>query len=253
MPVGEENTRKTVISFLDRQGLVYERSEERHCDKLTVRRGTLVAYVQVYKTGKIVVQGKTSPLSELLEKMKTSLETDGTLPGEVLPFELDNLPQTARERVPECDEVVVTFLEEAVRCLRADALLGAAFMLGAASERAVSLLISSYAESIADESNRNSFLSRVNGRMISTKYDEFLRSYKSCKSKPTDPALSHDLETIIGQMFQFCRVTRNEVGHPDVVPDLDKGSILASMSYFPTYLSRLYGLMAHFRTNGVTV
>ena len=89
-------------------------------------------------------------------------------------------------------------------------------MLGAASEKAIGLLISAYSDSIVGEKNRDGFLSRVNNPMISVKYDEFIRSYKSCKSKPTDLALSQDLETVIGGMFQFCRVTRNQIGHPEI-------------------------------------
>jgi len=52
-------------------------------------------------------------------------------------------------------------------------------------------------------------------------------------------------------MFQFCRITRNEVGHPQIVPDLDKGVILANLGNVVTYLSRIYGLMKHFRETGV--
>ena len=60
--------------------------------------------------------------------------------------------------------------------------------------------------------------------MISTKYDEFERSYKSCKSCPAGGFLAQDLDTVIGTIFHFCRITCNEIGHPQIVPDLDRGA-----------------------------
>ena len=93
----------------------------------------------------------------------------------------------------------IRFVDEAIRCMRADALLAAAFMIGAASERAINLLIQTYGEAI---------------RMISQRYEECCASYRSCRSRPSDPTLAPDLDVPIGKMFQFCRITRNEVGHP---------------------------------------
>jgi hypothetical protein len=170
-----------------------------------------------------------------------------------LPFEIQRFPDAIRGRVPQCDPAIVSFVEEAVKCYKADAFLGTAFMLGAASERAINLLIHAYAEAIGDLSNREKCLSRINGRMISKKFEEFHRSYSGCKSRPTDPVLSQDLDVVIGTVFQFCRITRNEIGHPQIVPDLEKGVVLANLGNFVTYISRIYGLMKHFQDNGVIV
>ena len=45
----------------------------------------------------------------------------------------------------------------------------------------------------------------------------------------------------------------SEVGHPQIVPDLDKGVLLANLGQFVTYIGRIYGLMKHFKENGVVV
>ncbi len=253
MTTGEAKTFQAVASFLERQKLDYSCTEEQHCTKFTVRVGVHVAFVSVYSSGKIVVGGKETPLRTRLGEMKTAVEAGGLTPGQALPFEIDKFPQTIQERVPDCDPVIVHFVDEAIRCVRADALLAAAFMLGAASERAINTLIYSYGASIGDQQDKDRFLSRINNRMISKKYDEFLASYKSGQSKPTDPVLSQDLDIIIGGVFQFCRVTRNEVGHPQIVPDLDKGVILANLGQFVTYIERIYGLIRHFKENGVVI
>jgi len=98
-------------------------------------------------------------------------------------------------------------------------------MLGAASEKSIFLLIESYGNSIADEKNRTRCQERCGrSKIITAKWDEFKRSYAGCKSKPTDPVLAQDLDTVTGNIFHFSRITRNEVGHPQLVPDLDTSS-----------------------------
>ncbi len=253
MGVAEPKIFQAVTSFLERQKLECSESEEQYCTKLAVKSGATVAYVSSFNSGKMVIGGKDSPLKTLLSQMKEAIEAGDSVPGQVLPFEIEKFPDTIRERVPECDPVIVHFVEEAIRCVRSDALLAAAFMLGAASEKAINLLIYGYAESIQDEKHKDKFLSRVNNRMISKKYDEFSQSYKGCHNKPTDPILSQDIEVVIGQMFQYCRITRNEVGHPQIVPDLDKGVVLANLGHFITYVERIYKLLKHFQDNRVKI
>jgi len=251
MLVGEPRTYQAVKSFLERQNLDFTEAEEQYCNKFSVRSGAHVAHVSVFNTGKIVVGGKDSQLKILLTQMKMGIESGESLPGQVLPFEIDKLPQTIKERVPECDPVIVRFIEEAIECFRSNALLASAFMLGAASEKAINMLVYTYAEAISEEKNKERFLTRINNRMISKKFEEFISSYKGCQNKPTDGVLSQDLEVIIGAMFQFCRVTRNEIGHPQIVPDLDRGVILANLGHFATYIERIHHLAAYFKSNGV--
>ena len=253
MPVGEATVLSAVVSFVERQGLKYTSTAEQHCDKLTIKNGTYTAYVSVYNSGKIVIGGKDSPLYRLLTEMKRAIEDEGSAPQVLLPFEIDAIPETIRSRVPDCDEVILRFVEESLKSYRAGALLAASFMLGAASEKAINLLIASYADSITDETHQQRFRSRINNRMISVRYSEFAQSFKSCKSKPTSPSLAQDLDVKVGMAFQFYRITRNEVGHPEIVPHLDKGQILANIGQFPTYLERLYGLMTYFRDHGVEI
>jgi len=240
-----------VNAFLDRQKLDHTSEDSQYCTQLQIRKAAQKATISVYNTGKIVVGGPNSPLKAFLSEMAKVIESGEAEPGQPLPFEIDKFPDLIKERVPECDPVIVAFVEEAILCIRHDALLAAAFMIGAASERAINLLIHTYADAIKDDGNKGKFSGRINNKMISKKYDEFLASYKGCKSQPTDAVLSHDLDVIIGVMFQFCRITRNEVGHPQIVPDLNKGVLLANLGSFVTYIERIYKLMKHFRESGV--
>lgn len=240
-----------MISFLDRQGLLHESKEEEFCTHLIVRHGAVRANINVYNTGRITVQGAKSKLKELLDQMKAGIEAEDPLPGQTLPFEIERFPDLVRERAPNVDPVVVRFIEEAINCLRSDALIASAFMLGAASEKAIRVLIDTYSSAIRDDKNKERFVGRINGRSISKSFDEFRRSFAGCQNRPTTDPLALELDTLIGGMFQFCRITRNEIGHPQIVPDLDKGVILANFAHFVTYIERVYALKFYFEENGV--
>lgn len=253
MGVAEPKVYQAVKSFLERQKLDHTEGEEQYCTKIKVQSGAQLAFLSIFNTGKIVVGGKDSPLKQVLQQMSDAIAAGQAIPGQALPFEIERFPDAIRERVPDCDPVIVRFVEEAIVCYRADALLGTAFMLGAASERAINLLIHTYADAIADPANREKFMGRISGKMISKKFEEFQKSYAGCKNRPTDPVLSQDLDVVLGTIFQFCRITRNKIGHPQIVPDLDKGVILANLGNFVNYIGRIYRLMKHFQATEVAV
>lgn len=253
MSNGDEKVSATVRDALTAHKMDFQENDIQHATKFTVKSGPLLASLNVYNSGKLHVEGKASDLRTWLEQLKESIEKGSGGPVALLPAEIEKFPQTLRERVPECDDVVLWFFQEALRCYKADSVAGAAFMLGAASEKAVLLLIDAYADAITDESHKGSFQTRVNNRMISKKYDEFKASYAGCKSKPSDQALAQDLTQLLDGAFNFYRHTRNAVGHPQIVPDLEKGVILANMGQFIIYVDRIYMLIRHFRDHGVQV
>lgn len=253
MSNGDEKVCATVRSALETHKIDFQETEIQNATKFTGKSGAQVASINVYNTGKMNVEGKQTDLKTWMQELKESVEKGSGGPVTLLPAEIEKFPQTLRERIPDCDDVVLWFFQESLRCYKADSPAGSAFMLGAASEKAILLLIDTYAAAIKDDGHRERFLSRVNNRMISKKYDEFKASYGGCKSKPTDLLLAQDLTQLLDGAFNFYRHTRNAVGHPQIVPDLDKGVILANLGQFIVYVERVYALMKHFRDNGVEV
>lgn len=253
MSNGDDKVCDAVRSALTVNRVDFQETDIQHATKFTAKSGAQSASLNVYNSGKIHAEGKESDLKTWMMQLKESIEQGAGGPIALLPAEIEKFPQTLRERVPDCDDVVLWFFQESLRCYKADSVAAAAFMLGAASEKAILVLIESYANSILNEANRESFKSRINQRAISKKYDEFKASYAGCKSKPTDPILSQDLSQILDSAFTFYRCTRNAVGHPQIIPDLDKGIILANLGQFIVYVERVYCLSRHFQQNGVIV
>ncbi|OJH33705.1 hypothetical protein [Cystobacter ferrugineus] len=253
MPNGDEKTCKSVREALMQNSVLDSEQEIQHATKFIAKSGANKAGLIVFNSGKMHVEGADSLLKKWLLELKTSIEEGNAAPGILLPVEIEKFPKTLQERVPACDAVVLWFFQEALRCYKAGSPASAAFMLGAASEKLVLSLIESYGKRIKEEKHREAFFSRVNNRMVSVKYDEFKRSYKSAKPKPTEMPLAQDLEQLLDGAFNFYRHTRNLVGHPQIVPDLDKGVILANIGQFIVYAERIYGLIDFYNRHEVEI
>lgn len=252
MANGDAGICDLIKQALETSGL-YEGSEDiQNATKVKAKSGSNRAVAVVYNSGKIVIQGSESELKSWLEKLKESIESGTASPGILLPLEIERFPQTLREKVPACDDVVLWFFQESLRCYKAGSSAGAAFMLGAASEKAILLLIDTYAESIGDDRNKQKFRERTGNKMISVRFEEFKRSYKSSQPKPTLP-LAQDLDQLLEGAFNFYKYTRNVVGHPAIIPDLDKGIVLANIGQFIVYVERIYALMDFFAGNEIIV
>ena len=253
MSNGDEKICNAIREALKQNDVLEAEQEVQFATKFSVKSGANKAGVLVYNSGKIHVEGAESELKKWLTELKVNIESGAAAPGILLPAEIEKFPQTLQERVPACDGVVLWFFQEALRCYKAGSPAGAAFMLGAASEKAILILIESYGNRIKSQENREKFFGRVNNKMISVKYDEFKRSYKSAIPKPKELPLAQDLEQLLDGTFNFYRHTRNAVGHPQIIPDLDKGVILANLGQFIVYAERIYGLIEFYEANDVEV
>lgn len=239
-----------IKAFAQRNPWVLTDKAEGNCKRFDVQSGKFTCVVKVYTTGTILVQGTESKLKDSLTNAKTAIEAGEEIGG-MLPFEIERFPEVLRERITDIDPVIVQFVEHAILNIKAGSNLGCAFLLGGASEKAVLLLIDAYTRAIADEANRQKFISRTSNRFIARAFEEFKASFKGSKTKPDGYGWAHDIEIKVEQIFTFCRISRNEAGHPHLPPNLDKGVLLANMGQFVKYIEDLYALIRFYSTNKV--
>lgn len=237
-------------SFIERNPWTCTESTEGDTNRFDLQSGKFKCCVKVYKTGTIQIQGVESKLRASLTEAKTAIENEEAV-GELLPFEIERFPEVLTESIPTVDPIIVRFVAEAIMSIKAGSLLGCAFLLGGASEKSILLLIDAYTVAIDDETLRSKFASRISGKFISKSFDEFKRSFKSSKNKPNGYGWTNDLEIKVEQIFQFCRICRNESGHPHLPPNLDKGVLLANMGQFVKYVADLYELIKYYGENTV--
>lgn len=229
MPVADAQVLTAAKTALDQQQLAYAEADEQYITKLNVQHGVHKASLCISNKGAIHVQGATSLVKDHLQGIADALKNGAPLPNQ-LPADIDKLLESLGQRVPACDPVITAYVAEAIQCYKANALLSCSFVLGAASEKAMALLFQTFGDCMPDASHKANFESKTNNRMISTRYDEFRTRFKSCRSRPTTAPLNQDIDTLLGTTFHFYRMTRNAAGHPEVVPNLDKAVLHASIA-----------------------
>jgi len=252
MANGDENVCAAVRAGLAAQGFEATEIPIQNATKFTVRSKGVPGSLNVYNTGKMNVEGKQGELKDWLLSFKVAIE-DGSGPAALLPVEIEKFPETLSKRVAACDPVIHWYFSQSLACFKANSMAGAMFMLGAASEKAILLLIERYGNAITDDVKKEKYFTKVNNRMISKKFDAFVASYQGCKSRPVGLPFGQDLDQYLMNAFHFYRVSRNEVGHPQIIPDLDKGVTLANIGQFIVYAERIYDLIAHLEEVGVEV
>jgi len=244
-----------LLSFVKTQKLTYgEKNEDSgNTKRLDINHGKHKCIVKVYHTGTIQIQGSNTPLKDAIQKVKEAIENEEII-KDVLPVDIERFPELLKEKVPNIDEVAFKFIEETLFAIKSNAILSAFFMLGAASEKVILNLIEAYGNAIEDESKREKFLKeRIGKFFISRKFDEFKKSYKCSTPKPPTFKTDQDFEIKIEAIFQFCRICRNEVGHPQIVPDMDKGILLANLGQFIKYIETIYALIDFYENNKITL
>lgn len=237
-------------SYIERNNFPFQEKQEQGCKRIDVQNGKAKCVVKVYTTGTIQTQGGESKLKDALNQAKEAIENEENI-GEMLPFEIERFPELLRESIPNIDPIIVRFIEESIISIKAGSNLGCAFLLGGASEKAIYLLIDAYANAIPDQTMKDRFVSRTSKKFISKVFDEFKASWRSSLNKPHGYGWTNDIEVKIEQIFQFCRICRNEAGHPHLPPNLDKGVLLANMGQFVKYIEDLYQLINYYNDNPV--
>lgn len=237
-------------SYVERNNFPFQEKDEQGCKRLDVQNGKAKSVVKVYSTGTIQIQGAESKLKAALTQAKDAVENEENI-GEMLPFEIERFPEVLKENIPDVDPIIVRFIEEAIVTIKAGSNLGCAFLLGGASEKAIYLLIDAYTQAIPDQTMRDRFVSKTSKKFISKVFEEFKASWKSSINKPQGYGWTNDIEVKIEQIFQFCRICRNESGHPHLPPNLDKGVLLANMGQFVKYIEDMYGMINYYKENNV--
>jgi len=146
----------------------------------------------------------------------------------------DGLISRIETAVGSLDPVAKTYLSEALETFKSDFPISSTFCLGAMSERCILQLAK---EIEADLSNPD--VSKKYSRCRSVKhYANFIADcLNRLRSKhPGNDALFRDLDTKINTLASYYRLTRNEAGHSDFVPNIDRSELELALKTVPKYL-----------------
>lgn len=170
----------------------------------------------------------------------------------IIPNEVRNVIERIIEIVPNCDEVIIKYIEESLVCLQNGAKLATQIMIGGASEKAICLLLDSFFNNINNEDRKRKLKTKVRDFNISKKYQEFQNKFNAVSNLPESYKHNkNNIKSNIGKMFEYTKEVRNEIGHPVIIPDIDYEMLFTLFRFLPKYLSHIYCLIEHFEVEGV--
>jgi hypothetical protein len=166
--------------------------------------------------------------------------------GAASPYDPDGFLKRLQKEVPSLDPIILVYLAESLHTFRIGCLLSSTIALGCASEKALLLLVGSYADALP-EPRQKKFRQNTENRLIKRQFEEFSKMLDShLRGLPGD--LSDDVDVALNALFTMFRNQRNEAGHPTGKP-VAREQAYANLVVFPVYVKKVYALIDWLRTN----
>lgn len=171
---------------------------------------------------------------------------------QILPHDPDGYLKDFLGEVPTADSVIVEYLSEALQCYLRDLNRAASVMLGAASEKAVLLLIDSYIGAVSDSTKQSQTRSQVEkANSIFRKFEVFEKGFVQAKSS-LPRHLTENVDSLLRGVFDLIRNSRNDAGHPASGISVSRDTNYSHLRLFVPYCKRIYGLIGWFATNPIS-
>lgn len=164
-----------------------------------------------------------------------------------IPHDPDGYLEYLKNEVPETDEVISTYISEAISAYSHRLYLSATTAIGCASEKALLLLIEAYCDFLPTPKERDQFYNRTNGKFIKKQFEEFQKSLSGHKIQ-IDKELIDGIDIVINGVFELLRQNRNSTGHP-TGKAMSKENVFASLQVFVIYCKRIFALITFFKAN----
>ena len=187
------------------------------------------------------------PWFSVTEHGKNILDKSG-----VAVYDYEGYLSELKSRIPKLDPIIEQYISEGLSCYQTNLFYSSMVMLACSSERAIHLLIEAYLNSIKNESNRNRLLSRLSKKDISSKYAEFKKSFDSTKNQINPDKVAHEFDLHIDSIFNFIRILRNSIVHPNIIPNITSAIAYSNLQQFSYYVETIYKLI-HFYTKNETI
>lgn len=168
-------------------------------------------------------------------------------------LEPENYVKKLKEDIDNIDSITISYIEESIKAYKENLLLSSTVTLGCASENSILELIDSLCKFINDSNLIQDFNKEWG---IKSKYEKLKNEYKNRKVKTqieselkklgrhlsdNEKSLFIDFETILDNLFNIYRISRNEVGHP-TGKELDKDMLKAYIASFKRYVITIFGI-----------
>jgi hypothetical protein len=169
------------------------------------------------------------------------------LSADPIPEDPDRFIAALKFLIQNLDSVIKQYLDEAVVTYNRQAWFASAVMVGAASEKAVYMLVESLL-TVADSSERKTIEKAINERNLPRMFEQINKVLtKQKESKKLPYSVSEGVEHHLLSLFESIRVQRNEAVHPTIA-DVSPQSVRLTLSAFPSACRKVYDLIEWAKT-----
>jgi hypothetical protein len=154
--------------------------------------------------------------------------------------------------VPNVDDVIRQYVQEALVTYGRQAFFASAVMIGAASEKAVYLLMDALHGAVRDPQKQKSVQDAINLRRLPTMFNllsQYIKQAKTLKGVGAMPYSVHEgADTHLLSLQEAIRVQRNDAVHPQV-GQVNHATVLLTLAAFPYACKKIYDLIDWFTAN----
>lgn len=155
----------------------------------------------------------------------------------------------ALKLVPNLDLVIRQYVQEALLTYERGALFASAVMIGAASEKAVYLLMDALHGALLDPQKKRAVQKAIDERKLPTMFNRLIEGIKQAKTSGAMPYTVHEgAEHHLLSLQEAIRVQRNDAVHPQV-GQVTLETVRLSLAAFPAACRKIYDLMKWFANN----
>ncbi len=169
--------------------------------------------------------------------------------GDPVPEDQQGFLAVLLKLVPNLDLVIRQYVQEALLTYERGALFASAVMIGAASEKAVYLLMDALHGSLLDPQKKKAVQKALEECKLPTMFNRLLEGIKQAKTLGAMPYPAHEgAEHHLLSLQEAIRVQRNDAVHPQV-GQVTLETVHLALAAFPVACRKIYDLMEWFTNN----
>lgn len=154
-----------------------------------------------------------------------------------------------RSVVHNLDSVIEQYIYESLNCYKQQLFFASAVMVGAASEKAILLLLQAIADSARDVGDRTKVTQLLERPNLPEIIDTITRTIDSfVKTKAIPYQVHQGCTQHLMSLFEMIRVQRNDAVHP-ITGQVDRTKVFLSLQTIPVALESTYRLINWFKDN----
>jgi hypothetical protein len=171
--------------------------------------------------------------------------------GEYQPYDSSGYLQRLRARIPNADDTVIAYVQEALDTFRRRSLVASVVMLGVAAERVFVLLCGSMLKALENPKEEQNFRAEMTRQPMKPKLD---RVHKKLQQLQDSNVLGfpENASLAVTGMYDLIRKQRNDLGHPrDTPPSVQPDQAYANLLVFPVYYETTEGIRTYLSGNKI--